>query len=55
MKISLTPKEMLAMVRKSFPTELVPDGYEIVGDVTTTGYPIKEYTIAIEPKEEKEN
>ena len=51
MKITLDMVEMLAMVKKSFPHELIPAGHE-VSDVKTAGYPEREFTITIGPKEE---
>jgi len=51
MKITLDMVEMLALVKKSFPQEFVPVGHEVI-DVKTAGYPEREFTITIGPKEE---
>ncbi len=51
MKISLTQKEMLEVVRRSFPPEMIPTDYE-VDSVEAKGYPVSSFEITLSKKEE---
>jgi hypothetical protein len=51
MKITLNETEMMNMIRKSFPKEMIPADHEIT-NVTQTGPSYsKEYSITVMPKE----
>ncbi len=50
MKISLDREEMMALIKKSYPKEMIPDGYEVTGvDETGPSY-AKDFTISISKK-----
>lgn len=52
MKIILNKEEMIEILQKSFPKEMIPNGY-MVEKIDTEGYPDKQFVIQIE-KVEKE-
>jgi len=52
MKIILNPEEILALLKRSFPPELIPEGYEVT-EVKSEGYPVRGFHISVEPKEEE--
>ena len=52
MKLILSSEEIMVLLKRSFPPHLIPDGYEVTG-VESKGYPIKEFCISIDPKEEE--
>ncbi len=47
MKITLDKEEMMVLIKKSFPKELIPEGYTVIA-VESKGYPEKEFIITIE-------
>lgn len=51
MKLILNEEEMMILVRRSFPPELIPNGYR-VESLEAKGYPVKNYEIILERKEE---
>ncbi len=51
MKIILSQEEMLKVVRRSFPPEMIPTDYE-VDEVEAKGYPVSIFEITLSKKEE---
>ena len=47
MKIMLNSEEMVDLLKKSFPKEMVPNGY-VVEKIETEGYPDKHFIIVME-------
>lgn len=52
MKLILNEQEMLLLVKRSFPPEMIPPGHKVEG-VETKGYPIKEFIITIDKEVEE--
>ena len=52
MKIVLTTQELLTVVRKSFPPEMIPSDYVLTG-VVSKGYSNDEYEIVLEKEKEE--
>ena len=50
MKISMDKEEMMILIKRSFPKEMIPEGYTVTG-VETKGYPEKEFAITLEREE----
>ena len=55
MKISLDKYEMLMLLKRSFPPEMIPDGHEVT-DVKEEGYGHNtQYSITLHKKEDATN
>jgi hypothetical protein len=52
MKIILTESEMVDLLQKGLPANIIPEGYEIL-DVMTVGYPVSSFQIELIKKKEK--
>lgn len=50
MKISLDKEEVMILIKKAFPKEMIPEGY-VVTEVESKGYPEREFIITIEKEE----
>lgn len=50
MKIIMNQEEILIVLRKSFPPELIPQGHKVV-KLETKGYPEREYEITVEKED----
>jgi hypothetical protein len=52
MKIILDQDEIRTLLKRSFPPEMIPDGYEVT-EVESQGYPLKEFHISLHRSEVK--
>jgi len=50
MKIIMDKGEILDLLKRSFPKEMVPEGYEVT-NIKAQGYPDENYSIIVEKKE----
>ncbi len=53
MKISLNQTEIMSLIKRSFPKEMIPDLHQVTNIEETGPYYAREFTITITPKEER--